>query len=88
MSHVSSEDDRLPPREEAFSARLRAAMDRAGFESQRGLAKALGTEGSLVGKWLRAGTDGGAYPGRRHQRNLERVLSGAEVGEPRSAPDP
>lgn len=44
-------------------------MARSGYRSNRALAKALGTDGSLIGKWLE-----GATPSARHRAKLPELL--------------
>lgn len=53
MAHVSHDMVGLPPESAPLKDKLRAAMERSPkFKSQRALAEALQTDGSLVGKWL------------------------------------
>lgn len=50
---VSGSADELPPASAPLKVKLAAAMERSEkFNSQRALAQALRTDGSLVGKWL------------------------------------
>lgn len=67
-----SDENGLPPKSAPLAERLAAAMERSDYPTQRGLAEALGTDGSLVGKWL-----GGKVlevKSVSHRRKLPRLL--------------
>lgn len=62
-----------------MAVKLAAAMDRAGVKSNRELARKLGTDSSLVGKWLGQGEQR-VYriTSRRHREALPQILGTPE----------
>lgn len=63
----------LPPKSAPLSERVAAAMERSElYKSQRALGKALGTDGSLVGKWLSGEVQ--EIRSVAHRRKLPRLL--------------
>lgn len=67
-----SDENGLPPKTAPLSERLAAAMAKSAYQSQRGLAKALGTDGSLVGKWMNG--DVLEVKSVAHRRKLPKLL--------------
>jgi hypothetical protein len=72
MTHVSSDLDALPPRDAPLADRLCAAIRLAGNPSNRQIAEHLGTDGSLVGKWLSG--DVQRITSRGHREKLPEFL--------------
>ena len=62
----------LPPKDAPLSTRLAVAMSLAGY-SQRALARELGTDRSLIGKWYRGEVKRVVKP--QHQQGLARLLN-------------
>jgi transcriptional regulator with XRE-family HTH domain len=72
MTHVSERRDALPPKTAPLAKRLAAAMAGSQYETARALARALGTDGSLVGKWLSG--DVREIKAQHHLRKLPQLL--------------